>query len=693
MKKKLEYIDECNHKREEFFRRCNQRLQGDSWCCIAIDIQYFLLFNEVYGRDQGDKLLALYMDIFHQEEQKGDFLFEYLGNDDFVLFMKNDSQRMHHIYDRLKNLTMEHWNTIGFLPAIGVKRLSEDSCMDLECYDKATMALKRAKEASVERISVYSDADDEVKKTDQEILLHLKQAMDQGYITFYLQPQCKVSSRKIVGAEALARWIEPDGTVISPGKFIPILEKHGFISDFDKIIWEMVCRWIRSLLDRSIRPVPVSLNVSHMDILMMDVEAYLSGLCSKYEIPKELLKVEITESVFSDDYSSINTFVEKLRQSGFLILMDDFGSGYSSLNMLENIQIDVLKLDMGFMKRSMTGSRRGVTILESVINMAKMIQLPVIAEGVETEAQAMFLRSVGCRYVQGYYCYRPMQAEKFEKLLTTEDQMDYSGFVFKMNQQIHVREFLDPNTFTDNLLNNVLGAVAYYTLEGKDLNISRFNEQFYHAIGDPSMEERQVSIQHYVVEEDWPKLYRALDTAFDDIANGGTCEIRFYKSDNSIFWFRMHFFYLRKEQNKKLYFGQVEDINEQRQQSMQFFEVLHEQSDVSMMINLNQKKIQYVTNANMLSQIGLPAMELDLSIERTADARIPDPEDRKRFIEFFNLERLKSAYHKAKYHETITVKFRLKEKTEEVEFSTYSIRHSKDQDWIVYIFAKRKHMI
>lgn len=203
------------------------------------------------------------------------------------------------------------------------------------------------------------------------------------------------------------------------------------------------------------------------------------------------------------------------------------------------------------------------------------------------------------------------------------------------------------------------------------------------------MEQRQQAIQNYVVKEDWPKLYQALNDACEQVAAGGICEIRFYKSDGSVFWFRMHFFYLRNEMDRKIFYGQIRDVTEARQQSMQFFEVLREQSDVTMLINLRQKTIRYVTGIHTMDQIGLPTMDLDISIARTIEMRIDDEEDQKKFRDFFDIERLKEAHRKAIYHEKITIGFRLTDKTEPVEFSTYIIRHSREQELNVYSFAKR----
>lgn len=675
---------------DSFFRQCEKLImkRPAQWCCLAIDVENFKLFNKIYGRERGNELLVGFSEIFREIGQRIDCVCAYLGQDDFALFMEYDREEIENLYGRLRSVAAEMGNAMGFLPAIGIYRLGEDEQAGLAMYDKAVAAAADAKKHQTRRVSEHDFEAYEREKNEYQMLLNLRRAVDQGRITFYLQPQCRISTRKIVGAEALVRWIDEDGTMISPGRFVPILEKNGFISDFDKMIWEMVCRWIRSLLDRGIMPVPISINVSQVDILSMDVAQVLCELCELYRLPSNLLKVEITESAYAEATDRVQNLVKNLRSRGFVTMMDDFGSGYSSLNMLENVAVDVLKLDMIFVKEANLHSRRGVTIIESIVNMAKMMGLPIVVEGIETEEQVRFLNNLGCRYAQGYYFYKPITREAFEELMLSGSNADYRGFLCKMNEQIHVREFLDENTFTDTMLNNILGAVAFYSLEGKDLTITRFNEQFYKAIGDAAMEKRQVAIQNYVVKEDWPALYRALDDALLNTAVGGTCEARFYKSDGSIFWFRMHFFYLTSEQEKKIYYGQVEDVTEFRQQSLQFFEVLRKQSDVAMMLNLDRGTIRYVTGSNTMYQIGLPSVDLATSIDRTVKARIENAEDRRRFREFFNVERMKEAHRRAIYHESLTVGFRMKDVSEPVEFSTYCIRTGKDQDLVVYAFAR-----
>lgn len=676
--------------RSNFFDKCRILADAsvDNWCCLAIDIEHFKLFNAIHGRKTGDALLSAFAAALHEHATEHRADFAYLGQDDFVVFTSYDQKVIRALMDTLRNIVIIQSNTISYLPACGVYKLHPGESIDLDMYDKASSALAEAKKNLSTRIHEYDPAAYEKEQDEFRILSEVKQAMVNGEITFFLQPQCRMSTRKIVGAEALARWIRKDGSAISPGQFIPTLERKGFITDFDRVIWRLVFQWLRSLLDKGIEPIPISINVSQIDILTMNVVDYLMELSAEYAVPARYVKVEITESSYAEKFDTVKRFAESLKQQGFLVMMDDFGSGYSSLNMLAHVNVDVLKLDMAFIHTSNLQSQKGVAIVESIANSAKMMNMPIVVEGVETAEQVQFLRNLGCRYAQGYHFFKPMPTTDFEKLLHNKDKLDYRGFSCKLNKEMHVREFIDEHTFTDTMLNNILGAVAFYSLEDGDLTITRFNEQFYRAISDGSMQQRQQAIQHYVVKEDWPALYEALDQACLCLPTGGTCEVRFYKSDNSVFWFRMHFFYLRTEGKKRIFFGQVQDVTEIRQQCLEFFEVLREKADVTMMINLDKQTIQYINASDPLSQVGLPNMQLQSSIEATVQNRIDDEADRARFREFFDADRLRSVHHRGSYHEVLTTSFRMQDAVELMEFSTYYIRYSKEQDLIVYVFAK-----
>lgn len=660
------------------------------WCCVAIDIQHFKIFNSWYGYEKGNYLLSSIGQLLRQMEYEEDAVAAYFGRDNFAVFLRWKEDRIQWMLEQITATISSYSNSIGFLPALGVYLLENDTSISLDIYDKARLAVEEAKKNYTERLKYFDSLRFKRQQDEYRMMSDFLAAMENGEICFYIQPQCSVDNGAIVGGEALVRWIRPDGTIVSPGAFVPVLEATGFITEMDKALWEQVCVWIRSLIDRDIHPVPVSVNVSQVDLLSMDVSAYLYALTKRYDIAPHFLKVEITESTFASDFDKMNHTIGVLQEKGFKVYMDDFGNGYSSLNMLDSVKTDAIKLDMAFMQKESSLSRKGVSIVESIFSMSKSLEMPILMEGVETREQLQFLNQLGCRYVQGYYFYKPMPVKEFEALLQRPELVSYEGMQAQFTELFQAKEFLNENLFTDTMLNNILGAVAFYALEGEDLHITRYNEPFFKAIGDARMDNRRIAIQNYVVNEDRPFLFDALHAAQQDAANGGQCEVRFYKSDNSVFWFHMHFFYVKQDGEKQIFYGQIEDVTELREQSLRFFEVLREQSEITMRMNLDRNLIQYVTGESTLFNLELPSMNLDESVRLTAAARIENEEDRRSFIQFFNPNRLRAAYQKAVYHEVLKMDFRLHDRIEPIEFSTYYIRHAKDQGLIVYAFARKR---
>lgn len=242
-------------------------------------------------------------------------------------------------------------------------------------------------------------------------------AIENGEFCCYLQPKCNAETGAIVGAEALVRWNHPKYGVIPPGWFVPVLERAGRICHVDMFVWrfvaEMLGRWERE--GRNL--VPVSVNVSMMDIDQMDVADVIGGLLDEYDVDARLLRVEITESAMAKNLSMVKDTIRKLHARGIVVLMDDFGSAYSSLNMLKDINVDMIKLDTKFIELSKENAGKGVKIIQSMIVMAKKLHLMIIAEGAQTKEQVDWLKAIGCEYIQGYYFYPPLPVKQLETLL------------------------------------------------------------------------------------------------------------------------------------------------------------------------------------------------------------------------------------------------------------------------------------
>jgi EAL domain-containing protein (putative c-di-GMP-specific phosphodiesterase class I) len=249
---------------------------------------------------------------------------------------------------------------------------------------------------------------------DRYILDNFQNAMDYHYIQPYYQPVIRTSSRQLCSFEVLARWMDPEIGMIYPDEFIPVLEEYRLIHKLDRSIFESVCRDIRTNLDAGKPVVPVSLNFSRLDFELMDAVQELEDLVAKYSIPKELIHVEVTESALTDDFIKLNEAMNRIKEMGYALWLDDFGSGYSSLNVLKDYQFDVVKIDMRFLS-NLDNSEKAKTLIDCIIQMANRIDMLTLTEGVETETQAEFLNRVGCNRLQGYLFGKPMPKEELDR--------------------------------------------------------------------------------------------------------------------------------------------------------------------------------------------------------------------------------------------------------------------------------------
>ena len=293
----------------------------------------------------------------------------------------------------------------------------------------------------------------------------IDRAFDNNEFCFYLQPKCNVATGAIVGAEALVRWNHPKYGVVSPGRFVPMLEQAGQISRLDVFVWRSVVRMLARWEREGRNLVPISVNVSMVDIDQMDVADTLTGLLNEYDVDARLLQAEITESAVARNLSKVESTIRKLHADNIAVLMDDFGSAYSSLNMLKDINVDVIKLDMKFIDLNEDNASKGLKIVESVVNMARKLRLLVIAEGAQTKQQVDQLLSVGCRYIQGYYFHEPLPVGRMEKLLAERPDdrhfWDMSNdFMYGSYVPVNGRTMLETSTLAASTFEILANGVA-----------------------------------------------------------------------------------------------------------------------------------------------------------------------------------------------------------------------------------------
>ncbi|MBO4914736.1 MAG: EAL domain-containing protein, partial [Oscillospiraceae bacterium] len=548
-------------RKKDFFAKAGEMMREEpgDWSVIAFDLEQFKLFNEWYGRDRGDMLLAKIGACLLRAEEKGDALAGYFGQDDFVLLVHYDPRIAEAIFEEVHGLIRDQGTSVGFMPAVGVSRADGEATIE-ELYDRAAIASRHAKENFHTRIRMFEPSMFEQTDQDYRILSDFQNAISSHELSIVLQPQCRIDDGKIVGAETLVRWHKADGTMVSPGVFVPVLERYGFVSDLDRYVWEEAFRWVKSWVDRGHEPLPVSVNVSRIDIYTLDVPEYFDTLRKRYDLSADAVKIEVTESAYVDN-TKVAGAIHRLRENGFTVLMDDFGSGYSSLNMLRSLNVDVIKLDAKFLRMDDADSK-GMHIMESIVNMAKTMSVPIIVEGVENRKETEFLTGLGCRYVQGYYFYRPLSVDDFEELIEDRERVDTGGFRFKESEQFQMREFLDQNVFSDSMLNNILGPAAFFVRNGKRIDVVRLNRQFCSELGIPDVSGAIDSFQGMVAQDDLPVLYGLLDMAAQDPLGGSSGELGLIRPDGTEIKLQLRFYFLDECESSKRYYGSVTNITQ-----------------------------------------------------------------------------------------------------------------------------------
>jgi len=388
---------------------------------VQFDIERFKVINELYGNFMGDRILLLIAEGL-QKCLKSKGTYGRLEADHFAVCLPAGTEELQQVRDQMEkslaSVKIEQKINLYY----GVYTIEDRGMsVDLMC-DRANLALRTVKGNSNRAYAVYNDELHQVVLSEQQLTNSMEEALLQRQFEVYYQPVVDLNTGDVVSAEALVRWNHPEKGMVSPGFFIPFFEHNGFIIKLDAYIREEVCRNMMELRRRGLRNIPVSVNVSRLEFYDPNLCRSIIDLTERYRLEPQMMRLEITESAYTDNPQQLLAAMKELQNYGFQVLMDDFGSGYSSLNMLKDVPVDILKMDMKFLEdQGISG--RGPEILASLVRMAKKLGMRTIAEGIETKEQGDFLRSVGCEYGQGYYYARPMPADSFTSLLMARENV------------------------------------------------------------------------------------------------------------------------------------------------------------------------------------------------------------------------------------------------------------------------------
>ncbi len=467
----------CNFVDNEL---CQSSFTSGKYAIIYFDILRFKAINEMFGRAEGDRLLIYIADSIQRLLGENDAGCR-IGSDRFIVFTDTKDRTPELFIEQLRNEIRKYDITFEIAFNAGIYIAEDKEMAPGAMIDRAILAQSSIKGSYTVRYNYYKDSLRSDMLSEQEIVGMMASAINDEQFVIYYQPQYNHSNGMLMGAEALVRWDHPEKGLISPGIFIPIFEKNGFITKLDLYVFAHVCAFIRKCIDNNLPLIPVSSNFSRHDIFQNNFVEKLEEIRRKYDVPVKYLRVEITESAIVGSSERTNEIIKQLHNCGYVVEMDDFGSGYSSLNVLKDIELDIIKLDMRFLSKG-DESNRGGTILSSVVRMAKWLNMPVIAEGVETVVQADYLRSIGCDCIQGYLYSKPLPEDQYTAKLD-------SGFVgaevpqMNLIETLNACDFWSPKSQETLIFSNYVGGAAIFDYCNGKLELLRVNKKYLQEIG------------------------------------------------------------------------------------------------------------------------------------------------------------------------------------------------------------------
>lgn len=377
---------------------------------LVFDIDNFKYVNSYYGFDRGDRILQRIVQTISEKLLPGETIARVSGDHFVVLLEDAPEKRLNDLLD-----SAQENDEVNVYVSAGLYKITKSDESANLMMDKARMAAETTKGVPNKRLEIYSEQFDAQMIRNEQLKRSLEQAMQNDEIIPFYQPKVDVNTRALVGAEALARWRTKEDVLISPGEFIPIAEKTGLITDIDMAIFKQVLKFQKENLDAGEHCVPISVNFSRLHLANPEFVDELTATVMDYGVPAQLIELELTESVFFDNYELITKLILHLHDYGFLISIDDFGSGYSSLNMLKDIPVDIIKLDRQFLRGS-TNSEKQRIIFATIAQMAQRLHIGIVVEGVENEEHVALMKEYECYVAQGFYFAKPMEEQEFENI-------------------------------------------------------------------------------------------------------------------------------------------------------------------------------------------------------------------------------------------------------------------------------------
>ena len=392
-----------------FYKKAGERIRKEPdrpFDVILLDIDRFKLVNELFGREAGDALLKSIALLLIRMDHADEGILARFVADIFFVLMPSEYHFYEILQKEMSEFLREYPLPIQLHEKLGVYPVAERELSVEKMCDRARLAMGMLQIRLDQHIAIYDQVFHESLIREQKILDSVHNSLKNQEFEMYLQPKVKLPGGELMGAEALVRWNHPEMGWISPGIFIPILERNGYIYKVDQYIWESACQFQAMRRERGLRLFPISVNVAHMDLYQDDLTDVLTQMLKRYHLDPELIHLEVIERNYVEASEKMFQVLTGLRDAGFLIEMDDFGTGESSLAMAARLPVDYLKLDRQFVVEDVH-DKRHQEVIRFIMNMAKALNVQVISEGIETKEQAELMYDMGCDFAQGFYYSRP----------------------------------------------------------------------------------------------------------------------------------------------------------------------------------------------------------------------------------------------------------------------------------------------
>ena len=567
----LEFVAEHDqltglYNRAKFFAETRRMIDNNpdtEFVFVHFDIERFHLINDFFGEEEGNRLLK-YVASALVKGAKTIRIGTYgkIESDVFSFCIPNGDINLEWLAKEAKRRLTEYNYNYYIEPTFGVYVITDPSLSIETIYGRASMASKKCKNKYMDYIEYYDQDMTDHYLMEQRIINEMQGALDNEEFVVYFQPKYFLRAGMPNGAEALVRWNHPKNGLMFPGQFIPVFERNGFIGKLDYYMWDKVCQYLRRWIDEGLRPDPVSVNVSRANMYNPHLVDIISDLVKKYDIPPALFNLEITESAYMDNPNQMKNTICALKKRGFVIMMDDFGSGYSSLNTLKDIDVDILKIDTKFMPKG-DGDSRSERILSSVIRMAGWLDLPVVVEGVETTEQRDFLESIGAEYAQGFLFARPMPCEEYEKIVRAVGTGDES--LFKNDPKTEKLDSIwsaSPNA--EQIFKNIMQPIAIYEYAEGVCTPLRFNKAFIELFGfEAAIESANGKPGKHMPAEEKDRVKAALETAVKEQSTT-QCEYQWYPENQAMLWIHVNFQYIKSVSGSHVLFATFSNVTESK---------------------------------------------------------------------------------------------------------------------------------